>query len=301
VVEVNGVISVWMASASHREGVEAAFAAAAAAAAAAAVPSSAPPLPPTSEAAPSRVALAYDDDAASGSSPRLPDLAPAWHIPPIAELADGAGWHYIGYTENIVPAHLLEMPENGADVAHLPALHAAFVVPGLSWALSHTWAATWTARSAAGEKHLADIAISEAIALFGWELPGKVEVSILQAGPSQVYLRMQTPVGPLLIIETVTPVSPLEQRTLHALYCPPWFPSVAAKAILLATLIQYEKDVPVWTSKRYVSRPHLSTADKSVAAYRRWVMQFSNAASISYEEAARAHARDVAGLQALAW
>jgi cholesterol 7-dehydrogenase len=191
---------------------------------------------------------------------------------------------------------------NGADVAHLSALHSGFVVPWLGWALSHTWAATWTARTAAGERHLADIAIDEAVALFGVELPGKVRVKILQAGPSQVFLRMQTPVGPIFVIETVTPVSPLEQRTLHALYVPPWFPTVAGKAILAATLRQYEKDVPVWTSKVYKRQPMLSSADKAVASYLRWINQFSNPASITFEEAAKAHARDMAGLpSALAW
>ena len=91
---------------------------------------------------------------------------------------------------------------------------------------------------------------------------------------------------------------------LHALYAPTWFPSVFAKVILWSTLVQYEKDVPVWTSKRFVAKPILSTADKAVASYRRWVAQFSNPSSISYEEAARAHARDVAGMPsgaALAW
>ena len=174
-------------------------------------------------------------------------------------------------------------------------------MPWLGWALSHTWEATWTARTVPGERHLADIAIDEAVALFGVELPGKVAVKIIQAGPSQVFLRMQTPVGPLFIIETVTPISPLEQRTLHALYVPPWFPTVAGKAILAATLRQYEKDVPVWTSKVYKKQPMLSSADKAVASYLRWINQFSNAFSITFEEAAKAHSRDMAGLPTLSW
>ena len=293
--EKNGVISVWMASASHREGVVAAVAAAAAAAAAAGTAAA------TTSSPAGGVELAYEDAAAAPPA-ALPNLSPAWEIPDIPELSAGAGGYtYIGFTENIVPAHLLECPENGADVAHLPALHAPFVIPWLGWALSHMWSATWVARSKAGERHLADIVISEAIALFGVELPGKVDVNILQAGPSQVFLRMSTPVGPLLILETVTPVSPLKQRTLHALYAPTWFPSVAAKAVLWATLIQYEKDVPVWTSKRYAPKPILTSADKAVAAYRRWIGQFSNASSITYEEAAQAHARDVAGMPTPSW
>jgi cholesterol 7-dehydrogenase len=169
---------------------------------------------------------------ASNAGARAASLVPWFHIPIVPELESEA-WHYAGYTENIVPALLLEIPENGSDVAHLPALHARFIVPGLRWAFSHNWAASWTPRNAPGQGHIADVRISEAIALFGVELPGKVNVTITQVGPSQVFLQMHTPVGRATLIETVTPVSPLELRVLHALYVPRTVPSIFAKALLM--------------------------------------------------------------------
>jgi hypothetical protein len=65
-----------------------------------------------------------------------------------------------------------------------------------------------------------------------------------------------------------------------------------------ATLVQFEADVPVWTNKQYAPRPVLSSADKGIPVYRRWVTQFCHEGSISYEEAAKQHLRDKLGLPA---
>jgi len=240
-VERNGVVSVWMSSASHKEGAGAYSALVDKSGSGVDLSSSNGELSEPAAGKPA-LSLAYEHTQAPPASASKTDasspasgaasLAPWFHIPIVPELESGE-WHYAGYTENIVPALLLEIPENGSDVAHLPALHARFIVPGLRWAFSHNWAASWTPRKAPGQGHIADVRISEAIALFGVELPGKVNVSITQVGPSQVFLQMHTPVGRATLIETVTPVSPLELRVLHALYVPRTVPSVFAKALLM--------------------------------------------------------------------
>lgn len=243
------------------------------------------------------------------------------------ELAGGGlGFRFDGFTENYVNAVLWELPENGSDVAHLPALHAGFIVPALGWAFSHWWDASWTPRpksrdaaggaggggagsgDATGEPPagngvtasgpLVDINVQEAIMLFSRRLPGEVSVDIVQAGPSQVFLHMHTPVGSLVVVETVTPEAPLRQRVLHAVYCPRWMPRLMGKAILWATLTQFEKDVPIWCAKRFEPRPVLSKADRGIPSYRRWVGQFYGSGSISFEEAVRQHAADAMGLPA---
>ena len=147
--------------------------------------------------------------------------------------------------------------------------------------------------------------ITEAIALFGFELPGKVDVTILQAGPTQVFLRMQTPVGPLLIIETVTPVVSTTIRTLHAVYAAPHVPRLVGKALLASVVRAYEQDVPVWSHKRYEPAPRLTASEGSIATYRRWVRQFiKSPRAISFEEAVKAQLRLDLGLpddSTLAW
>lgn len=335
--ELNGVISVWMSSASHKTGagnytslltglsdvdaVKQLAAQAAADKAAAAERGGRPAVPlaydetpggssgksaaiePLGHAAPVGTVRAGAASAPSSSSSAAAAVAadgPWFTIPAVPELNGSAAWTYGGFTENIINAHQLEIPENGSDVAHLPALHDKFVLPWLRWLLSHRWEATWTPRTAPGERHLVDIAINEEIMLLKRiPLPGKVRVAITQAGPSQVYLQMRVPgVGRITIVETVTPVSPLQQRVLHAVYIPPYVPLVVAKAVLAATLVQFEADQPIWHNKRFEPRPVLSTADKGIAAFRRWTAQFWHAGSITFEEAQRQHIADKLGLPA---
>jgi len=137
-----------------------------------------------------------------------------------------------------------------------------------------------------------------------WVLPGEVDVKITQCGISQVFLEMRTPVGPLVIVETVTPVSPLQLRVLHAVYTPSYMPAVIAKVILYVTLWQFEKDVPIWSNKIYKAKPILASADPGIPMYRRWTSQFNTPDSISFEEAMKQHARDALGFTTdatLAW
>ncbi len=66
----------------------------------------------------------------------------------------------------------------------------------------------------------------------------------------------------------------------------------------------FELDGPIWANKKYEPKPFLSSADTGIPAYRRWVAQFANEHSVSYEEAVRQHVRDSMGLPAgasLAW
>ncbi len=135
-------------------------------------------------------------------------------------------------------------------------------------------------------------------------MPGEVRVKITQCGPSQVYLDMQTPVGAVMIVETVTPVAPQKLRVLHAVYAAPWVPRVIAKTILYATVVQFERDVPVWCNKKYMppasGGAQLVRADSSIRTYRAWLRRFFDPAdgSITFEQAVRQHVADTLGLPA---
>lgn len=233
----------------------------------------------------------------SRNAPRQRGNVPTYEVPFFPRLNDGS-LEYLGYAENIVLCHMLEIPENGGDVAHLPVLHGDFVIPQLSWALGHRWTASFTPGGTTdpARKHLADIKITEAITLFDKELPGKVYVSITQAGPSQVYLDMMTPVGPIFLVQLVVPVSPLKQRVTHAAFAPKWMPAAFAKAVLWAAIVQVERDIPTWSAKVYMPKPLLSREDKAIVTYRRWIQQFFTPASLSFEDAVRQHAMDAMGL-----
>jgi hypothetical protein len=197
-----------------------------------------------------------------------------------------------------------QIPENGADVAHLNVLHREFIVAALYPFLSHKWRASWTkGKEEEDRKPFADITVQEQICVLDHPVPGEVSVKISQCGPSQVYLEMDTPVGQLVIVETVTPTAPQQLRVLHAVYAAPMVPRVVAKAILLATLIQFRKDVPVWCNKRYLPSgsgggAQLVKVDEYIIKYRQWVRQFwsKEEGSITFEQAVKQHLSDTLGL-----
>ena len=131
----------------------------------------------------------------------------------------------------------------------------------------------------------------------GRRVPGTfVSVSVLQVGVTQVFLDLQTPIGRVIIVETVTPHGPLEQGVVHSVFAPPSVPRLVATLLLAATRTQFNRDVPVWQNKRYESQPILSGADKSIAAFRRWAGRFIPAGAISFGEAAAVAAADAAGM-----
>lgn len=43
----------------------------------------------------------------------------------------------------------------------------------------------------------------------------------LQIGPGYVEMYMDTTFGPIVILQSVTPVEPLVQKVVHRMYCPP--------------------------------------------------------------------------------
>jgi len=64
---------------------------------------------------------------------------PYWYPPDYKEISDSQ-FTYHGRTEHYVYAHIQELPENGADVAHLNTLHSQ-----ISRLITHHWIATWEA------------------------------------------------------------------------------------------------------------------------------------------------------------
>jgi phenylpropionate dioxygenase-like ring-hydroxylating dioxygenase large terminal subunit len=256
VLERNGVVAVWMAADGH---------------------AGAPPPPPP----------------AAPDAPPAPPAAP-WFEPPVVPAL--AGMRYHGMTENIVPAVIYELPENGADLGHLSALHSAFVVAALRPLLSHAWAGQWAPH--ATQPHLACLSIDQRMVLCGLALPGAVHVEVLQCGPSQVFLTFDLPaLGRVVVTETVTPVAPALQRVLHACHAAPSVPRLVAKALLASVIRAYEQDVGVWAHKRYEPAPRLTASEASVKAFRAWARQFhASPRAVTFAAAKRAQLRVELGL-----
>lgn len=89
--------------------------------------------------------------------------APSWQPQPVAQVEDGS-WSFVGRNEFLVSCHIQEIPENGADVAHLNAVHGPGIGGRALTALSrHLWNAEWSP----GPQHIATLRLTHQLDLFG--------------------------------------------------------------------------------------------------------------------------------------
>lgn len=77
---------------------------------------------------------------------------------------------------------LQEIPENGADIAHLPQVHSRFLLFGressFEW-IKHEWDSQWSPDEK--EPHIARIKLVQTLAVWGHELPySRFDVDIQQ-------------------------------------------------------------------------------------------------------------------------
>lgn len=126
-----------------------------------------------------------------------------------------------------VNSHIQEIPENGADAAHLMAVHGDTVLSGAScgqrswlWSLcgSHGWEGNWYARPEESQKHVAMSELKHYLRFFNKYRLFDVDIVAEQMGPGLVRLNLTSSFGNFLIIQTVTPIAPLLQRVTHRVF-----------------------------------------------------------------------------------
>ncbi|KAL0858535.1 hypothetical protein ABMA27_012390 [Loxostege sticticalis] len=207
---------------------------------------------------------------------------PQWGM----EYSPGA-WGYRGRNEFIVNAHVQEIPENGADVAHLNAVHASSVVTTLAekypFLLNiigcHVWTATWNK----GEGHIADLTLTHDYKILKYNL-FHIDVTVQQIGPGYVRLMLKTPLGPILVSQSVTPIAPLTQRVVHRVFSPAYNAAWGA-LVVYNEAYMFERDVAIWNNKIFVGAPAFVKTDKTIKAFRSWFSQFYCENSKSFREA----------------
>lgn len=112
----------------------------------------------------------------------------------------------------------------------------------------------------------------------------ELNVKAEQIGPGYVELLVQSSIGPMCILQTVTPLEPLLQRVTHLMFAPPLIAPLAT-IVLFGETLMFERDVAVWNHKRFEQRPLLVREDRSILAYRRWYAQFYSPHSPTYQSA----------------
>lgn len=214
------------------------------------------------------------------------DGAPKWDLIHRHEINSGR-FYTAAKSNAYVNCHIQEIPENGADVAHLNVLHKDLV---FDWAPNllafHTWAATWKVN--AEKPFMTDMKVKEGVSALNasFTIPfTKVEVEIHQIGPAIVTLDFVTPFGRIILHQCIVPEKVTTQRVQHVLHAAPTVPRPLARFVLWATHEQFMRDAPIWCTKRYEPKPMISKADGPLMAFRRWYQQFYSPASTSFPDA----------------
>ncbi|OWF39957.1 Cholesterol desaturase daf-36 [Mizuhopecten yessoensis] len=209
---------------------------------------------------------------------------PEWEIPNLDNINNGR-WTYRGRTEHHINAHIEEIPENGADVSHLPQVHGPMISAGVDlkemwntfWSFGHhKWTAAWE-QNPAPEKHIGTLKLTHSLNLFGKHLPLiDMDVRAQQIGPAIVYLEFDSPIGSGVFVQSLTPVEPMVQKLVHNIYMDRKVPTIIAKFFMLGEALQVERDVMIWNNKTFVSKPMFvkSKEDSLIAKHRRWYAQF---------------------------
>eukprot|EP00455_Lapot_gusevi_P038996 TRINITY_DN4368_c0_g2_i1.p1 TRINITY_DN4368_c0_g2~~TRINITY_DN4368_c0_g2_i1.p1 ORF type:complete len:419 (+),score=112.61 TRINITY_DN4368_c0_g2_i1:83-1339(+) len=197
---------------------------------------------------------------------------PEW-FPPEMEGIEDMNWH--GRTRHHVAAHVQELPENGADTAHLNVVHSSVVWSSLQWLFRHAWDASPWAPQEKPNEHLTQFQVHEHIECFGRRVSlFDQSAAVQQVGPGLVYLNFDSMFGRLIVVQTTTPLAPLHQVTEHAVFAERKIPRVIAKFWLDSFAKQFERDVPIWDRKKFNDKPVLVREDGNIAAFRRWYRQF---------------------------
>ncbi|XP_073966686.1 cholesterol 7-desaturase nvd-like [Choristoneura fumiferana] len=213
--------------------------------------------------------------------------SPLWSVLSPEEQEEMQGWGYRGRNEFVVSTHIMDIPENGADIAHLSPVHSTSVFTSvankhpylLNFVGHHSWEAEWTRR----EEHRARMTLTHYYKF------GKLSIFRLNAiadqnGPGHVRLRFQTRFGPVLFSLSVTPIGVLRQKVVHRVFSP-WYNAVMAASFIPMESYMFERDITMWNNKRYISSPIYVKTDKSIRAFRAWYSQFYSEKSVSFKDA----------------
>jgi cholesterol 7-desaturase len=117
-----------------------------------------------------------------------------------------------------ISCHIQEIPENGADIAHLNVVHIKGVIfPSI---FEHKWGGTWEALKDENS-HKTKVMVDEKFYLFGkiYVPFSHITTEIYQVGPGLVNMYFNLPFGMKInVFQTVTPIKPFVQQVNHLAY-----------------------------------------------------------------------------------
>jgi len=231
-------------------------------------------------------------------------------LPQVDDRSKLGAWTYHGRNEYEVACQMQEIPENGADVAHLAAIHKDLALLGgepdnwitklsglVSW---HDWTVSWKGGTDEDEQndgdaesgldeHEARVHLTHEMTFWKFKV---VRVNVIgdQIGPSLVHLHVTVPGfgWKMVMLQYIQTVAPMTQKLVHVLYTEPGCWTIVAKIWLLCESWLVERDIAVWNHKSYLDQPLFATKeDRIIKRFRNWYSQFYSPSSLTFKEAAK--------------
>ncbi len=194
------------------------------------------------------------------------------------ELDSGAlvprGWKDLG----TVAMHLIEFAENSVDFQHFDVLHSRMKLPWTQWSVPKVkirHRVRWSPGDPDPWK--ATFRDSAVLEVFGKERSwSAAEATIEFLGPGGVAtFRFELPkLGQILMFQTLTPLSPLEQSVRFRWFASRSVPRLVVWYVVGSWMSQFAEDIGIWEKKIYRDPPKLVPGDGPVRRMRDWYRQF---------------------------
>ena len=167
------------------------------------------------------------------------------------------GWRDLG----TVAMHLIEFAENSVDFQHFDVLHSRMKLPWTRWSIPSVnirHDVRWFPGEP--EEWKATFKDSAVLEIFGKErLWSAAEATIEFLGPGGIAtFRFELPkLGQILMFQTLTPISPLEQNVRFRWFASRSVPRLVVWYVVGSWMSQFVEDVSIWEKKIYRDPPRL--------------------------------------------
>ncbi|OTF83740.1 Rieske domain-containing protein, partial [Euroglyphus maynei] len=211
-------------------------------------------------------------------------VEPEWKPEKIAEIITGK-WRYYGRTEHYTNCHIQEIPENGADVAHLNQIHSTSVIGSsnrkdrqrwLNRLVKHEWTAQWNPCPAPNQ-HISRVEMISITRIFGFKII-ELRFIIRQIGPAYVEIHLKSDFFTGIegvALQLVKPIRPMRNSIIHNFYFNhSIFSFIFSKIFMFSVDKMLIRDIEIWNRKAFLQRPFVGKSEKSLVKFRRWFKQF---------------------------
>lgn len=203
---------------------------------------------------------------------------PLFELPPLDEISTGRLVHRGRHDYGVLRMHLLEFAENGPDFAHFTPLHSQMTIP---WTQVHIpfveidHQAAWDTDPE--QAHVAHFDNLATVKILGKLIPrSSATARMTFIGPGGLgLLRIKVPdVGEILILETHTPIAPMQTRVELRWFAEPRVPRILVSYVVGNWVSQLTADIHIWERKYYNAKPMVVENDGPVHRLRQWYRQF---------------------------